>query len=171
MIIATRLLGRTARLRWVHLVLGGAALMPYFLLGAVIVGAVTGGADVYTTLHLQLAAFACALPIAAVSALFPVARPLSVAAARALCGVAPAALADGPAGSRAARARTAGWFTLHIGLGGVISGMTLALPPFALTLIVLPFFAALRDSASGCPPSAAGRCCSPRHSASPDCWR
>ncbi|MFD9562932.1 sensor histidine kinase [Streptomyces sp. NPDC059994] len=146
MIIATRLLGRTARLRWVHLVLGGAALMPYFLLGSAIVGAVTGGADVYTTLRFQLAAFACALPIAAVSALFPVARPLSVAAARALCGVDPAALADGPAGSRAARVRTAGWFTLHIGLGGVISGMTLALPPFALTLIVLPLFAALRHS-------------------------
>ncbi|WP_373298538.1 sensor histidine kinase [Streptomyces melanogenes] len=150
-IIATRLLGRTARLRWVHLVLGGAALMPYFLLGAVIVGSVTGGANVYGSLPLQLAAFACALPIAAVSALFPIARPLSVAATRALCGVDPAALADGPAGSRAARVRTAGWFTLHIGLGGVVSGMTLALPPFAVALIALPFSAALRDSRLGMP--------------------
>lgn len=149
--VATRLLGRTARLRWVHLVLGGAALMPYFLLGTVIVAVATGGADVYGSLPLQLASFACALPVAAVSALFPIARPLSVAAARALCGIDPAALADGPAGSRAARVRTSGWFTLHIALGGILSGLTLALPPFALTLIALPFVAALRESRLGLP--------------------
>ncbi|MFD4771298.1 sensor histidine kinase [Streptomyces niveus] len=141
------LLGGRAWLRWTHLVLGGALLMPYWLLGTVVVGPLIDAGSMFSdSLALQFGAYAVALPLAAVSALFPLVRPLSVAAARALCGVPEGALADGPARSRAARVRTTGWFTLHVGLGGIISGMSLALPPFALALMVLPLSPAMRES-------------------------
>ncbi len=143
----TPLLGRRARLRWLHLIIGGALLMPYFLVGTVIVGSFRAGANVFSSPVDQLTAFAFALPMAAVTALFPLARPLSVAAARALCGLPPdRPLADGPARTGQARVRAALWYTLHVALGGIVSGMTLALTPFAVGVTVLPFFAVVRES-------------------------
>ncbi|MGW6589149.1 sensor histidine kinase [Streptomyces globisporus] len=140
------LFGRRARLRWLHLIIGGALLMPYFLVGTVLVGMTGGGEPVFSSLPAQLIAFGLALPMAAVTGFFALVRPLSVAAARALCGVPSALLADGPARTRQARVRTAGWYTLHLALGGIVSGATLALPPFAVAVIALPFFAGLRET-------------------------
>ncbi|MFI6896980.1 sensor histidine kinase [Streptomyces sp. NPDC050256] len=152
------LLGRRARQRWLHLIIGGALLMPYFLVGTVIVGLYRPDVNVFSSPVNQLIAFAYALPMAAVTALVPLARPLSVAVARALCGLPPdRPLADGPARTRQARIRSAAWFTLHVGLGGVISGMTLSLVPFAVAVMGLPFFAALRDSAAMGLPAALDR--------------
>ncbi|MER6528139.1 histidine kinase [Streptomyces sp. NPDC001508] len=145
-------LGRTARRRWVHLILGGALAMPYVLVGEVVIGPLSGSRQVSSELPLQLASFALGLPLAALTALlFPLARPLEAAAARALCGLAPDALDHGPARTPAARGRTAAWFTLHLGFGGIVSGMSLAVPPLALVLIVLPVPAVLRDSRLGLP--------------------
>ncbi|MEV7191876.1 histidine kinase [Streptomyces sp. NPDC093510] len=149
--LATLLFGRRARRRWIHLILGGALAMPYVFVGSVVVGPFFEDSAVLGSLGSQLSAFALGLPLAAVTALFPLTRPMSVAAVRALCGVPADSLAEGPARSRAARGRTAAWFTLHLGLGGVISGMSLALPPFAGVLIALPFFSVLRDSRIGMP--------------------
>ncbi|MFI1167855.1 sensor histidine kinase [Streptomyces sp. NPDC020801] len=147
---AARLLfGRSARRRWIHLVLGGALSMPYFLVGTVIVGPLTDSSDIFRSLPLQLGSFAVGLPLAAITSPFPLTRPMSVAAVRALCGIDSDGLADGPARTRAAKGRTAAWFTLHLGLGGVVSGMSLAVPPFAVVLIVLPFLPGLRDSPLG----------------------
>ncbi|MER7177685.1 histidine kinase, partial [Streptomyces mesophilus] len=86
---AGALLGRTARLRWVHLVLGGALLMPFWLVGALVVLPLAGGGDTLFRGSVlgQFGAYALALPPAAVVGLFPLVRPLSVAMARALCGV------------------------------------------------------------------------------------
>ncbi|MEU9204484.1 histidine kinase [Streptomyces sp. NPDC048332] len=143
------LLGRRARQRWLHLIIGGALLMPYFLVGTVIVGLYRPDVNVFGSPVSQLIAFAYALPMAAVTALLPLARPLSVAVARALCGLPPdLPLADGPARTRQARIRSAAWFTLHVGLGGVISGMTLSLVPFAVGVMGVPFFSGLRDPMS-----------------------
>ncbi|MFI6351617.1 sensor histidine kinase [Streptomyces sp. NPDC050743] len=140
------LVGGRARRRWIHLILGGALAMPYVLVGSVIVGPVTGVDDVFQSLPLQLGSFAVGLPIAAVTSLFPLTRPLESAAVRALCGIDADLLAHGPARTRAERTRTAAWFTLHLGFGGIVAGMSLAVPPFAVVLIVLPLFAGLRHS-------------------------
>ncbi|WP_210575667.1 sensor histidine kinase [Streptomyces sp. GESEQ-4] len=139
------LFGRRARRRWIHLILGGALAMPYVLVGSVVVGPSTGSTDVFGSLTLQLASFALGLPLAALTSLFPLTRPLEVAAVRSLCGVDGDRLADGPARSRSAKGRMAAWFTLHLGFGGIIAGMSLAVPPFAVVLMVLPIFAGLRD--------------------------
>ncbi|MFI6683370.1 sensor histidine kinase [Streptomyces sp. NPDC050485] len=140
------LFGVRARHRWVHLVLGGALLMPYFLVGSVIVGSFTHGTSAFASFPLALASFAVALPFAAVSGLVPIARPLLVFGVRALCEVDPAALADGPARSRDARLRAATWYTLHVATGGILSGMSLALPPFTVFLIVFPLLPDLRGT-------------------------
>ncbi|MFE6161816.1 sensor histidine kinase [Streptomyces sp. NPDC056486] len=147
----TALFGRRARRRWIHLILGGALAMPYVFVGSVAVGPLLGEDNVFGSLTSQLGAFVVGLPLAAVTALFPLTRPMSVAAVRALCDVPGDTLADGPARSRQARGRTVAWFTLHLGFGGIISGMSLALPPFAAVLIALPFVAALRGSRAGMP--------------------
>ncbi|MGI5399820.1 sensor histidine kinase [Streptomyces sp. CA-135486] len=140
------LFGARARLRWIHLILGGALLMPYWLLATVFVGpAVNAGGMFSNSLKVQFGSYAVALPLAAVTAYFPLTRPMSVAAARVLCGVPADRFADGPARSRTARLRTSAWFTLHVGLGALISGATLALPPFAVSLIVVPLLPPVRD--------------------------
>ncbi|WP_406133939.1 sensor histidine kinase [Streptomyces zaomyceticus] len=147
---AAALLGQRARRRWLHLIVGGALFMPFWMVGTVVVGMLLGEGGLFTgSLGLQFGAYAVGLPLVAVAALFPLARPMSVATARALCGLPADTLADGPARGREAKARTAGWLTLHLGAGALISGASLALPPFAMSVLALPFSAALRESELG----------------------
>ncbi|MER6300484.1 histidine kinase [Kitasatospora sp. NPDC001539] len=130
------LFGRRARLRWVHLVLGGALLMPYWLLSVVLLGALDPGQGHAEQVLLQLLALLVSLPMAAVTALVPTVRALEGAAARALCMVArPEELAAGPGRSWGARWRAATWFVLHLFCGGVVAGMTLAGVPFSVVLM------------------------------------
>jgi signal transduction histidine kinase len=94
----------------------------------------------------QFAAFGMCLPLVAVTGLlFPLVRPLEAAAARALCAPGAGGLVTATDRSWPARRRTAGWFTLHVGLGTLVSGATLAVPPAALVLFAIPFSASLRD--------------------------
>ncbi|MFG3488027.1 sensor histidine kinase [Streptomyces sp. NPDC094447] len=147
---AVALLGQRARRRWLHLIVGGALFMPFWMVGSVVVGALLGAEGLFTgDLSVLLGASAVGLPLVAVAALFPLARPMSAAAARALCGVPAELLAEGPARGRAAAARTAGWYVLHLGAGSLVSGATLALPPFAAAVAALPFSPALRTSEWG----------------------
>ncbi|MFA7767169.1 sensor histidine kinase [Streptomyces sp. NPDC048723] len=133
------------RWRWVHLILGGALLMPYFLLTQVVVGVVAGGVNALNSAPLTFLAYAASLPLVAVTALVGPVRPMSVAAVRAMCEVPGERLADGPATSWAARGRASAWWTLHLGTGALISGMTLAVPPMAVMLIAVPVVGRLRD--------------------------
>nr|WP_241560908.1 histidine kinase [Streptomyces orinoci] len=133
------MLGSQARLRWVHLLLGGALLMPYYLLATVLLSfALAPGTGLLGTAVFQLSALLVAVPLAALSALlFPLVRPLEATAARAL--TAPdGELATGPADTWGERTRPALYFTLHVLLGGIVSGMALAGPPGAVALIALP---------------------------------
>ncbi|MBU3869816.1 histidine kinase, partial [Streptomyces sp. 4503] len=132
--------GRRAQLRWVHLVLGGALLMPYYLLTGVVLAMLLRNAVPFTSLAWQLGTFGLALPLAVPTALLPLVRPLEATAARSLCGLPESAeLAAGPAGSWDARARTLLWYGLHLAIGGLVSGLTLSLLPASAMLIALPF--------------------------------
>ncbi|WP_030859024.1 sensor histidine kinase [Streptomyces sp. NRRL F-2747] len=146
---ASRLLGARARLRWVHLVLGGALLMPYFFLAQVVVSVWTGRGGFLGSGPLAFASYGLSLPLAAATAVFGPVRPLSAGAVRALCGVPGERLAAGPARSWAARGRTSAWWTLHLGVGALVSGTSLAVPPMAVVLIALPFVSRLRTAELG----------------------
>ncbi|MFD7667245.1 sensor histidine kinase [Streptomyces sp. NPDC059788] len=146
--------------RWVHLILGGALLMPYFLLMTVLVPLLFDGVDPFSDFPWQFIAFGAALPLVALSALlFPLLRTLESTATRSLCGLPPdvaAELAEEPADSWAARRRTALWFVAHLTAGGIVSGMTLAAPPAAVMLLLLPFADPLRHEEIGWPALAGG---------------
>ncbi|MEU2391554.1 histidine kinase [Streptomyces sp. NPDC007369] len=144
-----RVLGARARLRWVHLILGGALLMPYFLLAQVFVGVLAGGVNALASTQLTFVAYGVSVPLAAATGVLGLVRQMSVVAVRALCGVPGEQLAEGPARSWAARGRTAAWWSLHLGIGALVSGMSLAVPPMAVVLILLPFVSALREMPVG----------------------
>ncbi|MFF0746115.1 sensor histidine kinase [Streptomyces sp. NPDC004111] len=145
------LFGRPARAGWLHLVVGGALLMPFYLVAIVVVGPNAGAGGGFVTVPTQLTSFLATLPMVAVFGLLAPARPLSVAAIRSLRLLPERAgggdgLAEGAAGTRAARVRTSGWFTLHLALGGIVSGASLALTPFAALLVLLPLVPALQGT-------------------------
>ncbi|MFE9660623.1 histidine kinase [Streptomyces sp. NPDC005955] len=146
------LFGGRARRRWTHLVLGGALAMPFLLAGSVLLAllGVGGGTGLLGTPRDQVLSLAVGLSCVPLVALFPVARPVAVAAVRALRVTgAGDALGDGPARSWGARGRTSAWFALHLVLGVVISGATLAVVPLGLALLVLPPVTALRGEPLG----------------------
>ncbi|MFI6587891.1 sensor histidine kinase [Embleya sp. NPDC050493] len=140
-----RLLGRRARLRWVHLVLGGALLTPFHLAALTVLTATGLLRDTPAEpLTSQFLALALALPFVAVAGLVPFVRTLEGGAARVLCAPDGEVLGV-PAIGASARRRSSAWFTLHALLGGVVAGTSLAAPPAGVVLLVLPSAPALAE--------------------------
>lgn len=132
--------------RWLHLLQGGALFTPFFLVAAVFLGLVIPSVRPFgPPVGWQFVTYGLAVPIVALAGLLPAIRTLETSAVRALCGVPAGALATGPAGSWAARRRTAVWFTLHAGVGALVSGTSLAVPPAAFVLIAYPVSPWLRE--------------------------
>ncbi len=138
--LAVSLWGRQARRRWAYLVLGGALVMPYLMATLVVAGLVVRSeARITAVVAVQVLSFVAALPIAAATAAaVPAVRVLEGNAARVLLGGPFAHLPTGRATAPGARARSAAWFALHLGVGGLISGLSLAVPPFAAVALVAP---------------------------------
>lgn len=154
--------------RWSCLILGGALLTPYMIVGVLVAGwAQRGDGAAALTLPAQLAIYAGVLPLVALTGLFLPVRELEVNAARGLLGapVEPAPISTNPvktspvqagpveAGTIEAgpghepgegrswqeRRRTSAWFTLHLAVGGLLSGCTLGIVPFTAVTLLLPF--------------------------------
>ncbi|MEV0822412.1 sensor histidine kinase [Nonomuraea rubra] len=128
---------RTLPRRWACLVLGGALLMPYMMVGVLISGLVHGE-SANLLLPAQVGVFAAVLPVVAVTGLFLPVRGLSVNAAQGLLGARVETPPRQAGRSWQERRRTAAWFTLHLAVGGVVSGFTLAIVPFTMFTLVLP---------------------------------
>ncbi|WP_037558445.1 sensor histidine kinase [Spirillospora albida] len=131
------LVDRTTWRRWSHLVVGGALLMPYWFLSMALTPLLPIGGGVWV-----LGAVAMLLvPAVAtfVTGLVPTARLLQGSLARELLGGRAEALVPAPAHSWESRLRSGAWFALHLGVGVVVSGVSLAVPPFAVVLICAPF--------------------------------
>lgn len=125
---------RTTWRRWSHLVVGGALLMPYWFLGITLVPALIGNVAVMFVLSLLV------LPAAAtfVTGLVPTVRLLEGALAKELLRGPAAVLVPGAARSWESRIRAGAWFSLHLAVGVVVSGLSLAVPPFAFVMIAAP---------------------------------
>ncbi|GAA3128800.1 sensor histidine kinase [Streptosporangium carneum] len=126
-------------LRWTCLILGGALAMPYMMVGTLAVGVLglsePGRQDLLSP---EPVIFACVLPLIALTGLFLPIRALELTAARGLLGVGIDSPPARPGRTWPERRRTAAWFTLHLGIGAVVAGTTLALVPFAVWLALLP---------------------------------
>ncbi|TQS22465.1 histidine kinase [Microbispora hainanensis] len=113
--------------------------MPYMMAGEVATVLWRPVPDVGDPLlSVQPLIFIGVLPAVAASGLFLPVRAFEATAARALLGVAVEAPPSSVRRTWSERRRTAAWFTLHLGIGGLVSGMTLAVVPFAVWLAVLP---------------------------------
>ncbi|MFF4237075.1 sensor histidine kinase [Actinomadura geliboluensis] len=129
------LIERTTWQRWSHLVVGGALLMPYWFLAMSLTPLLPVG-DTAVMLVLMLVV----MPAAAVfvTGLVPTVRLLEGSLARELLKGPATAIAPGSAASWESRVRAAAWFTLHLFAGVVVSGLSLAVPPFAAVLVLAP---------------------------------
>ncbi|MFD1930343.1 MULTISPECIES: sensor histidine kinase [Nonomuraea] len=130
-----RLLAR----RWACLILGGALLMPYMMIGVLASGTLAGRGSVTQLLFpVDVLVYVGVLPLVAVTGLFLPLRAFEVSAAEGLLG---AKVDPLPGGRRTwgERRRTALWFTLHLAVGGLMSGITLAVVPFVVWLLAVPF--------------------------------
>ncbi|TDD79696.1 hypothetical protein E1293_22680 [Actinomadura darangshiensis] len=80
------------------------------------------------------------MPAAAtfVTGLVPTVRLLESSLAKELLKGLAAELVPGSAHSWESRSRAAAWFSLHLGVGVVISGLSLAVPPFAVVMVLAP---------------------------------
>ncbi|MEU7746529.1 histidine kinase [Nonomuraea sp. NPDC049158] len=124
--------------RWACLILGGALLMPYMMAG-VLTSGLLQGQSVNMYLPAQLGVFVAVLPVVALSGLFLPVRALEVSAAQGLLG---AGVETPPRQARRSweeRWRTTAWYTLHLGIGGLASGFTLAGIPFTVFTFAVPF--------------------------------
>ncbi|MFI7420108.1 sensor histidine kinase [Nonomuraea sp. NPDC049684] len=124
--------------RWACLILGGALLMPYMMAGVLVAG-LWRGMSSDLLMPIQVGVFVAVLPVVAVTGLFLPVRALEVNAAQGLLG---ARVETPPRQARRSwqeRRRTAAWFTLHLAVGGVVSGFTLAVVPFTVFTMALPF--------------------------------
>ncbi|WP_242608873.1 sensor histidine kinase [Actinomadura formosensis] len=129
------LIERTTWRRWSHLVVGGALLMPYWFFTISFTPLLPiGGAVVKFVLMLLV------LPGAAtfVTGLVPTVRLLEGALAKELLNGPAAAFVPEPGRSWESRIRAAAWFGLHLFGGVVVSGLSLAVPPFAIVMLLAP---------------------------------
>ncbi|MBO3733184.1 sensor histidine kinase [Glycomyces niveus] len=116
---------------WVWMILGGALMMPFMMVGAIgrnFLEPESGFDGI-----LEPAVFAAVLPLVAATSLLLPDREVERTAARRLLGAEFASPADDTTWN--SRWRTGCWFTLHAAVGGVVSGITLALVPFAAYLL------------------------------------
>lgn len=112
--------------------------MPYMMAGVLVAG-LWRGVSSELLMPIQVGVFVAVLPVVAVTGLFLPVRALEVNAAQGLLG---ARVETPPRQARRSwqeRRRTAAWFTLHLAVGGVVSGFTLAVVPFTGFTLALPF--------------------------------
>jgi len=111
---------------WVWVILGGALMMPFMMVGAIGRNFLVpngGFEDI-----IEPVVFVSVLPLVAAASLLLPDREVERTAARRLLGAAFASPADDDTWN--SRWRTGCWFTLHAAIGGVVSGLTLAIVPF-----------------------------------------
>ncbi|MFG3341409.1 sensor histidine kinase [Glycomyces sp. NPDC048151] len=124
---------------WVWAILGGALMMPFMMVGATGYNYVEPGSGFNGVI--EPVVFAAVLPLVAAASLLLPDREVERTAARRLLGAEFASPADDDSWN--SRWRTGCWFTLHAAIGGVLSGITLALVPFVGFLLYYGFRYAL----------------------------
>jgi signal transduction histidine kinase len=123
--------------RWVFLILGGAVLVPFMLIAGMVLPSLMPDAFQDQTLLVVGLSLVLVAGVMVLMSLIPAVRVIEGTAARELLGDGIPEQATRGSRSWESRARFAGWFVTHLLVGGVLSVLTLAVPP----TVVLTFFA------------------------------
>jgi len=126
--------------RWAYLILGGALFVPYVLAGAVLLPLALIRVQYLfgNAVHLLLILL-CVAILMVLTSFIPAVRTVEGAAVRELLGGPITEHGVGSARSWAARWRWTAWFVLHILVGGLVSLVTLFVPPMAVVSFTEPF--------------------------------
>jgi signal transduction histidine kinase len=126
--------------RWAYLILGGALLVPYILAGSVLLPlALIRVQDLFGNVTYVLLILLCIAILIVLTSFVPAVHTVEGAAVRELLGGPLAEQGMGSARSWPARWRRTAWFVLHILLGGLVSVVTLFVPPMAVVSFTEPF--------------------------------
>lgn len=125
--------------RWVFLILGGAVLVPFMLIAGMVLPALMPAAFEDETVLVMGLSLVLVLGVMVLMSLIPAVRVIEGTAARELLGDGVPEQATRVSVSWESRARFAGWFVVHLIVGGVLSILTLAVPPTVLLTFFAPF--------------------------------
>lgn len=126
--------------RWAYLILGGALLVPYILAGVVLLPlALIRAESVFGSTDYVLLILACIAILIVLTSFIPAVRTVEATAVRELLGGPLTSQGVGSVRSWAARWRWSAWFVLHIVVGGLVSLLTLFVPPAAVVSFTEPF--------------------------------
>jgi signal transduction histidine kinase len=129
--------------RWAYLILGGALLVPYVLAGSVLLPlALIRVQNLFGHTTYVLMILLCIAILIVLTSFIPAVRTVEAAAVRELLGGPLAHQGTGSVRSWAARWRWTGWFVLHVLVGGLVSLITLFVPPAAVVSFTEPFVGA-----------------------------
>ncbi len=123
--------------RWVYLILGGAVLVPFVLIAGMVLPSLMPAAFRDETTLVVALSLVFVVGVMVLISLIPAVRVIEGTAARELLGDGIPEQATRGSRSWESRARFAGWFVLHLVVGGILSVLTLTVPP----TVVLTFFA------------------------------
>ncbi|GAB1512972.1 sensor histidine kinase [Actinophytocola sp. KF-1] len=123
--------------RWVYLILGGAVLVPFMLIAGMVLPSLMPAAFQDETTLVVALSLVLVVGVMGLMSLIPAVRVIEGTAARELLGDGVPEQATTGSRSWESRARFAGWFVLHLVVGGILSVLTLTVPP----TVVLTFFA------------------------------
>ena len=125
--------------RWVFLILGGAVLVPFMLVAGMIIPSLMPAMVQEQVTVVVALSLVVVLGVMVLISFIPAVRVIEGTAARELLGDRVPEQATRASLSWPSRWRSAGWFVLHLLLGGVLSIVTLALPPTVVVTFAAPF--------------------------------
>lgn len=126
--------------RWAYLILGGALLVPYVLAGSVLLPlALIRAESLFGNAAYVLLIVVCIAILMVLTSFIPAVRTVEAAAVRELLGGPVVEQGTGSVRSWAARWRWTAWFVLHVLVGGLVSMITLFVPPAAVVSFTEPF--------------------------------
>lgn len=125
--------------RWVYLILGGAVLVPFVLLAALVLSSMLPEPIRREPIVAWTIAMVFVLGVMVLMSFIPAVRFIEGTAARELLGDRVPEHATRRAMSWRSRWRCAAWFVAHLLLGGVLSALTLTLPPTVVVSFAVPF--------------------------------
>lgn len=138
------LIRRSTYRRWVYLILGGAVLVPFMLLAAMVLPSIMPAPVQDEPLVVMTVSLIMVFGVMVLMSFIPAVRVIEGTAARELLGERVPEQATRRSLSWPSRWRSAGWFVVHLVLGGVLSSLTLALPPTVAVSFSAPFTGDLR---------------------------